>query len=322
MTTIDLPHDAELHGWFKNLIQNLARGRDTDLTPYLVSVASEKVLHNTRTRCRCHFIARDAHQRPLVNALSRKLAAQLIDYCIPRSRIAEAKRHLTSTGSTEMFSRLEREARDLFVQLDNSGESGELLLYMLLERLLNAPQLLCKMSLKTNSQMYVHGTDGVHVRLLDDGTLALYWCESKLHDRPASAISSCFDSIAPFLLDAGNGASTRDLHLVRDHLDTGNTELNDRLARYLLEDEPESLMREVRGASLIGFSLENYPLPYEQDGTTVRPEVMDTITRWFDAIARRIGEYELSSFEIEVFCLPMPSVSTFRTAFRTAIGIL
>jgi hypothetical protein len=37
------------------------------------------------------------------------------------------------------------------------------------------------MSLKTSREMHVHGTDGIHARMEDDGRLALYWGESKLH---------------------------------------------------------------------------------------------------------------------------------------------
>ncbi|HRE03210.1 MAG TPA: DUF1837 domain-containing protein, partial [Ilumatobacteraceae bacterium] len=154
--------------------------------------------------------------------LAGKLAEQAVDYCVPRSRVEDARRHLELTGSADRFVRLSREASELFTSLTNSGEGGELLLFLLLERVLGVPQLLCKMSLKTNSEMHVHGTDGVHVKVLDNGRLGLYWCESKLYDDPQSAVRACFDSIAPFLLDEGNGAARRDLLLLRDHLDTGD----------------------------------------------------------------------------------------------------
>ena len=66
------------------------------------------------------------------------------------------------------ISKLKSEAIDLFIRAqkatDRNGEAGELILYLLTEWLLGAPQLLAKMSLKTNRHMPVYGSDGVHVR--------------------------------------------------------------------------------------------------------------------------------------------------------------
>ena len=44
---------------------------------------------------------------------------------------------------------------------------------------------------KTDSRMHVHGTDGVHGKLLDDGRLALYWDEAKVCDDAARAVRKC-----------------------------------------------------------------------------------------------------------------------------------
>jgi hypothetical protein len=204
--------------------------------------------------------------------------------------------------------------------LERSGEGGEMLLFFLLERLLEAPQLLCKMSLKTHSQMHFHGADGVHIKALPGGRLGIYWCESKLHASASSATDSCFDSIAPFLLDEGGGASDRDLLLVRDNVDTGNEELDRRIVEYFMSDHPEALLREIRGASLIGFTVEDYPHPHENDGETVVEEVREAVNGWFQRIGNRVSTHTLEAFEVDVFCLPMPSVDAFREAFRTELG--
>ena len=38
-----------------------------------------------------------------------------------------------------------------------------MLLYMLVQAFLGLPQLLCKMPLKTSSEMHYHGADGIHI---------------------------------------------------------------------------------------------------------------------------------------------------------------
>ena len=57
-----------------------------------------------------------------------------------------------------------------------SGEAGEIVLYILNEWVLKAPQIVSKMYLKTNANMPVHGTDGIHARFDETKKkLYLYW---------------------------------------------------------------------------------------------------------------------------------------------------
>lgn len=62
-----------------------------------------------------------------------------------------------------------------------SGEGGEVILYSLLEGHLGAPKILSKMELKTSSQHYVHGSDGVHLLRTHDNTYQLIFGESKMY---------------------------------------------------------------------------------------------------------------------------------------------
>jgi len=177
------------------------------------------------------------------------------------------------------------------------------------------------MSLKTNSQMHIHGTDGVHATALPNGGLGLYWCESKLYQSVEAGIAACFTSIAPFLLDEGDGASSRDTLLIRDNLDTGDPELDDRLVKYFIADTQEAAKVEVRGASLIGFDLDSYPEPFGEDGVSVAAEVGELVESWYARIGEKVGTLNLETFVIEVFCVPFPAVAEFRDALRQALGI-
>jgi len=189
-----------------------------------------------------------------------------------------------------------------------------------MERLLAIPQVLCKMSLKTSHAVHFHGVDGVHVKALGGGRLAVYWCESKVYKDFASATRACLRSIAPYLLDNGLGVTDRDITLLRRHLDSGDPELDDLLVRYFVEDEVEVTMREFRGATLIGFALDDYPDP--GDGKAGLPDdVKVELDAWYEAIAQRVRSEGVESIEIEVFCLPIPSAQEFRDAFRTQLGL-
>jgi hypothetical protein len=309
-----------LEDWFTDAVNGLARGTTDELDGHLISVGEVQTVGDTKTSCHIRFVTRDGNGRPMVSQLARMLVDHIVDFCIPRSRMNEALDHLEKTGSSAQLFALQREAQGLFTSIDNSGEGGELLLALLLERLLDAPQILCKMSLKTSAQMHVHGTDGVHVRALDGGRLAVYWGESKLHETVQSAISDAFKSIGPYLTDTGNGSSQRDLLLVRNHLDTGSSAVDDFLREYFTEGSVRATTREVRGASLVGFSIEDYPVPITEEGE-IATDVADAIAGWHDLIKGRVATAGLESFDLTVFCIPLPSVADFRSAMKHALKV-
>lgn len=312
---------SDVPAWLVAATDRLARSPSDTLDGLLVSVGEPVALGGTRATCRCHFVARDGNGRPRVHQLASRLAEGVVDYCIPRTRIAEAVKYLQETGSTHKLVRLADEARELFTTQERSGEGGELLLYTMLETILRIPQILCKMPLKTNPNVHIHGTDGIHAKALPNGHLALYWGESKLHANVNSAIDDCFESVAPFLLDRGAGVAQRDLLLVRDNLDAGAADITAALIRFLDQDTPQSAQLEVRAGCLVGFTLDGYPDPFQQSGQDVREEIRSAIEKWHERIGARIDQHTLHEFELEVFCIPVPSVDEFRQAIRDELGL-
>ncbi|MHB1845736.1 MAG: HamA C-terminal domain-containing protein [Deltaproteobacteria bacterium] len=313
--------DDGVESWLVDAIQRLARADGRSLDPYLLTVGEATMLAETLATCRCHFVRVDPQGAPRVPALINMLTDQVVDYCIPRSRIDEAKQHLLQTNSTDKVLRLQREAKDLFTKNNTTGEGGELLLYALLEIALGLPQILCKMPLKTNPQVHYHGVDGVHVRALGDGKLAVYWGEAKMYADVNAAIDAALKSLAPLLLDTGNGAAQRDVLLLRDHVDTGDEELTAALVRYFTEDTVEASQLVIRGACLVGFSMDQYSNPLEADGASVRAEVAEAMARWHDRLSTAITNEKLFAFELEVFLVPLPSVQDFRDQLLKRLGL-
>lgn len=62
-----------------------------------------------------------------------------------------------------------------------AGEGGEVILYSLLEGHLGAPKVLSKMEVKTSSEHYVHGSDGVHLLRTGKDSYQLIFGESKMY---------------------------------------------------------------------------------------------------------------------------------------------
>lgn len=313
--------DDEAEQWWARLLASKARGSEESISNYLHTLGDSQLLGDTRSTVHTHWVVTDPKGNPRIAQLAERLADEVVEYCIPRSRIDEAAASFAETGSMSKVVALHREAVSLFTRINNSGEGGELLLYFLLEVGLRIPQILCKMALKTSTQMHVHGVDGVHAKALDNGNLAVYWGESKMYEDFPSAVAACFKSIVPYLTDDGSGAAKRDILLVRDNLDVGSAELSLELVKFFTSDSPKASRLEIRGACLVGFSLEEYGLAHEADGKTVAPHIVSQMASWQAAIASRVGAESIEAIEIDVFCVPVPSSQGFREALRTALGL-
>lgn len=294
-----------------------------DIRAFLESAECDVSIQSTQCRAHCYFLALDGNKRPRLNDFVRFVAERITDFAIPRREVRRALEDAYRLGTASPIARLNEQARLLFTSLPKSGEGGEVLLSVLIEEFLQLPQLFTKMSLKTNPEMHVYGSDGIHVGVTSNGNLALYWGESKLYQDAASGIRNCFASVAPFLLDAGGGKSSqeRDLQLLRDHLKLDDPILEEALKTYLDPNNARFKKLEYRAACLVGFDLAAYPLePNSKELQQLKADVVDSFNTCKTNIANRLLLEKLHTFEIEVFCLPFPSVDEFRKSFREQLG--
>lgn len=246
------------------------------------------------------------------------------DYAIPRSKLAQAKVRDQRYNSTEAVTALVEQARRSFTDLAKTGEGGEMLLFLLAERFLRLPQILCKMDLKTDTRMHYHGADGVYASVTDGGVLKLYWGESKIYKDTSTAIRDCVASLAPFLVEPEyeDAERERDLILLSDKADLTDPVLTNALKGYF--DKSSTLSKRVRycGIALVGFDAAFYP---GDDVRAVAEEIAKAarteIVTWREKITEHIKSKKLEHFEIELFCLPLPSADGFRAAFLKAMGM-
>lgn len=301
--------------------QDLVRGEDRSLIDFLPPFEESFLIPETSTLVRTHFIAHDVNGNPAVEQLAGAMADAAVDFCIPRTKIDRALAEHARTGSTAALMGLNEQARDLFVKSAGSGEGGELLLFLLLERVLQRPQLISKMALKTSTEMHVHGSDGIHANLADDGVLDIYWGESKLYKSSSAAFKDCFESIAPYLRADGAESRKRDLLLVRDHLNVTEIELAAHLLEYFDESNPKTLKVRWNGVCLVGFDHDNYPNLAALDDAQ-HLALSTAVGRWHGSVGNRLKEFEIVGVNIDLFCIPMPDVAALRTRVLKRMGAL
>ena len=137
------------------------------------------------------------------------LHGQRVPYCIPR-RIRNAKlAKMLSDRDWRHADEVLRQARDLFIRANEEGwkasEVGELILFTLLEATFGAPQLVCKIALKTSEAMPIHGADGIHVMLGQRQGSICCGSEAKLYKMLSSALDS--GSVVKFLAPLAGSVS-------------------------------------------------------------------------------------------------------------------
>ncbi len=263
----------------------------------------------------------------LVDVISLYIAP----FALPRAEVNEVQQEYGKISADDydaLHTDLHTRAIELFkkaqICTNRNGEAGELLLCLLTEWILDAPQLLAKMSLKTNPEMPVHGSDGVHIRFCSETKrLIFFWGESKLYKNLSEAIAAASKSISKALQ---SGAVKHELSLVRRYIDfTGlEAEAKRAIKTHLNPFKEDSNERVNVITCLIGFDFTGYtPQPgIKRDAveTAFKLELEKQLPNWSDDIAGMFKDQGLSDQRVEVFFFPLPSVAEFRKIFQTKIG--
>lgn len=259
------------------------------------------------------------------------IAAYIAPFALPRSEVMEVQEEYGKVSVEEynaLYADLHIRAVELFkkaqLKTNRSGEAGELILCMLTEWILDAPQILAKMALKTNSEMPVHGSDGVHIKFCSETQrIILFWGESKIHKRISDAIGSAAESIATAISPS---KVRHEINLVRRNLSFSG--LSDEAARalkaHLNPFKESSNERSSVITCLIGFDFSGYspkkPVPRQQMEAAFRADLTSRLPAWAASLSQHFREQNIHDQRVELFFLPIPSVDDFRTMFQHKIG--
>lgn len=291
---------------------------------HVLTVASLNMkVQGTSAVAHCHHVALDGSVLPRLQDFTDEVANWLLDYVIPRTKLLAAS-SVTDHERRVKEQRLRREAIETFKKNGLTGEQGEMLLFVLAEAVLGLPQLLCKMDLKTDSEMHFHGLDGVHCGPGDTpDQLAVYWCESKVHKDLDSALSQALDGLQPFLTSGGTGGpdKRRELALLDRYMDLGETSVQQQLLKCL--DPHSTAFNSVswRGICLIGFDHAYPKKPKSIESNAFTEDVRQKFPEWAAKVAQRAKNRSLDAFEIHFFYVPLGFCEDFRAAMKKSLGL-
>lgn len=269
---------------------------------------------------RFKYIQFDPNGDPKIELLIKKLFSYFTHYCF-----SAQKRKMNQSPTEQEQNELFREAQKLFRKWKQeeitdknkptSGEMGEMILWLLMEAVLEAPQMVAKMNLKTNRKMESFGSDGIHMKVVDD-TLNIFFGEAKLYGNVGGALDSIFESIEKFHNDK---MWEHEYNLVTTHYkhlkDGEKQQVFDFISGKTKEHEIK-----INHACLVGYDWDEY----KKLDTQERQQFIlnfeniykDETIRLTKLIQARFDTFSKKQFGFEVFFLPVKSVQELRDKFN------
>lgn len=292
------------------------------------------IAHTVQTDChgltfRLHYPT-FRQSKPMIAELIDAVSLHIVNFCLPRKHVTELHElygKLSSEEFTEKFEAMRQEAYDLFkrahLATNRNGEAGELILYLLTEWVLDAPQIIAKMSLKTNTEMPVHGADGVHVRYCPDtGRLYIYWGEAKLYQNISDAIAEAAKSIGEALKDE---KVKHEITLVKRYLDLSGLPAPAKAAMLSMLDPFGAgyANRHDVISCLICFDSDAFGVAQASQHDAEKAFHKLALAKLEEVapkVAAVLKEKGMAHQPVEMFIIPVPSVARLRELFQDKIG--
>ena len=269
--------------------------------------------------------------KPSVEEFIKFVYDRIVYFCLPRKerhrqleKYDEKKdlRHLQ-----DMFDKAKRLLIKAKEQKKTLGEPGELILFVLLEAVLKAPQIACKMYLKTSEEMPVHGSDGIHIAFDEASkTLTLYWGESKIFGELSKALDDACASITSFTsLKNGKIPRHRDIDILKDHMDIQDDATREAILEYFDPySEKHNKLHEVF-ACFVGFDFSFFEKLAGTDKAKVEKafedQYLDRVQSACKLFGGKIRDNKLTAYNFHFFLVPFPCVATLRKLYLGLLGV-
>ncbi len=197
----------------------------------------------------------------------------------------------------------------------NSGEGGELLLYCFLEAHLGAPKILSKMELKTASNDYVKGSDGIHLLDLGDGNYQLIFGESKMiadstekRSSLRKGIKEALESIKKVKEEGiGEEITLVDSNLMKESFNEDEFNLLKSIIKPSAKDE--FIKKNNAFGIFLGFEVDitSWDLQSMDDNefiANLKKEIKGMFEERYDYIKTKVQENGLDGFNFYFYALP------------------
>lgn len=247
----------------------------------------------------------------------KHLLESVADFALSR----KTQDYIGKDNSMELSKQARRKFKDW---KQNKGELGEFLLFCFLEGHLGAPKILSKLELKTSSEMYVHGADGLHYLELENGDFQLVFGESKLYKSFDQGLRNAFKSISGFkkaINEKGNETSGIffERSLMSSNLDTEVFTETEKtfLSNIVYPSQSENSfdVDDAFGIFLgyeVNFENERKKLKNKPFREHVKRDVLEKVKSKTHKIEKYIEEFDLHGHTFYIYLLPFSKLDESR----------
>lgn len=240
----------------------------------------------------------------VLEQLFKEMTNSMFGYVYSRKKYKELRSDETRLGEFLMKACSQFKTPD-----PNSGEGGELLLYSFLEGHLGAPKILSKMEIKTSSEHYSYGSDGIHVLEIAPNEYQLIFGESKMYADAKRAIKASFASMGKVKQESFDYDTwLTESELLKEALDSDQIKI---LESILLPQESLASGTKISNAFgvLVGFEIDVTDYPFEDHDDTqienyIRDLAKDEISKEIDTIKNEITRRGLGAHHFHMYTLP------------------
>lgn len=200
------------------------------------------------------------------------------------------------------------------------GELGEILLYLFLEQDLNAPKLFSKVELKTNSEDYIKGSDGIHFKFRTNKNgikiLQLVIGEAKIKNKLDDAIDEAFDSINKYLSGNIQDRNLLDTHLMDQLVDKDEATLIKEYITAIPRKKKETIFGIFIGYSINYSGVDDTNDEYDRK---VIEENIAQVLNYKDYIIEKINRHQVSNYEFNFYFLPFHNAARDRKVIMQSL---
>lgn len=280
--------------------------------------------------------ALDEHNKNKIELFALKVNANEFDYSALMLNLLDPLINFSlSRKVKERYSKkpgiLSAKAREKFVAyIRNKGELGELLLYCFLEAHLQAPKILSKLELKTSTNHYVNGSDGVHLLRLADGNYQLIFGESKTIAGLTAAITDAFKSINEFKECVGSKGNKKsglpyEKGLLSDHLEkeTFSDEERETIENIIYPSRERDFEVDDAFGIFVGYEIniceQDKKLPNTEFRDRLKSQIKEEVRTSYAHITKKIEEFKLFGHSFYIYILPFTDLDKNRSNIQEEI---
>lgn len=232
-----------------------------------------------------------------------------------------SRKKLSEYQSSPM--KLSQRAREKFKDYKkNKGELGEFLLFCFLEGHLGAPKVLSKLELKTATNMYVNGSDGVHFLRLPNNDYQLIFGESKVYADLTDGLRDAFNSVHDFINEtSGSGDKSGinyEKHLISSNLfnETWTPEEEAFIEDLIYPKTDTNFNVDDAFGIFIGFEInitdDQKKLPNHEFRKFLNEQINDIVSRKIGNIESYISNNDLFGYTFHLYTMPFTNIDETR----------